>query len=440
MTAAKFIPPKSQISQLFCKKCPLSTCAGCGGNPTFSKNMTFTPLGVVDHCCHGGRLFGIWLLLSIFDEDELKQKKTSISVRKPESQPKGPKKAAVPSGVGYGGAGYGGAYGEYSPGGYGVAWDEIDYDSEDMDAIMMHQEELMMLEGPIHGAGYPLGRSALASSSLKDAEEEESPDVWMTSTLTLLTAFLTSSTPDYSEQELLLFRLSFLFDRVTALMRNDSISEVTQRRDLYDSAFSFVQVITDNSTLVQLIFESRLDKKDSPGLRYLSDGLRKGSINFNTSTADLSASLFSCSNNTYRQAQVFLKLARKSEQASSKKASIRLCTSIVGLYGQMEQRAAIPDRYNIENIRDPWTKYAEENRVTFTDDVLNNHHYLPAIVGTNSINLQRGRLNIIGREIANMTTSLPVGIFLKVAESRTDTMKALMVGAEGSPYAGGLFM
>ena len=106
----------------------------------------------------------------------------------------------------------------------------------------------------------------------------------------------------------------------------------------------------------------------------------------------------------------------------------------------MEQRAAIPDRYNIENIRDPWTKYTEENRVTFTDDVLNNHHYQPAIVGMNSLNPQRGRLNIIGREIANMTTSLPVGIFLKVAESRIDTMKALMVGAEGSPYAGGLFV
>lgn len=46
----------------------------------------------------------------------------------------------------------------------------------------------------------------------------------------------------------------------------------------------------------------------------------------------------------------------------------------------------------------------------------------------------------ISKEVATMTTSLPTGIFLKIAESRSDVMKVMIVGSEGSPYAGGLFM
>lgn len=49
-------------------------------------------------------------------------------------------------------------------------------------------------------------------------------------------------------------------------------------------------------------------------------------------------------------------------------------------------------------------------------------------------------MNTISKEVATLTTSLPVGIFLKIAESRSDVMKVLIVGSEGSPYAGGLFI
>jgi baculoviral IAP repeat-containing protein 6 len=79
-----------------------------------------------------------------------------------------------------------------------------------------------------------------------------------------------------------------------------------------------------------------------------------------------------------------------------------------------------------------------ENRVTFTDDVLASHRYHKAFSAVKDSNI--GRLSTIGKEIANMTTSLPPGIFLKVAESRSDVMKVLIVGPEGGPYAGGLFM
>jgi hypothetical protein len=53
---------------------------------------------------------------------------------------------------------------------------------------------------------------------------------------------------------------------------------------------------------------------------------------------------------------------------------------------------------------------------------------------------KKGRMNTISKEVATLTTSLPTGIFLKIAESRSDVMKVLIIGSEGSPYAGGLFM
>jgi ubiquitin-protein ligase len=68
---------------------------------------------------------------------------------------------------------------------------------------------------------------------------------------------------------------------------------------------------------------------------------------------------------------------------------------------------------------------------------LENHRYQDKFASTKSGN--KGRLTAIGREIANMTTSLPAGIFVRVAESRCDIAKILIVGVEGTPYEGGLF-
>jgi baculoviral IAP repeat-containing protein 6 len=42
-------------------------------------------------------------------------------------------------------------------------------------------------------------------------------------------------------------------------------------------------------------------------------------------------------------------------------------------------------------------------------------------------------------EVANMATSLPVGIFVKVSGTRPDIMKCLIMGPPDSPYGYGLF-
>jgi hypothetical protein len=92
--------------------------------------------------------------------------------------------------------------------------------------------------------------------------------------------------------------------------------------------------------------------------------------------------------------------------------SIRICERIVEIYEHLQKHETCPPLAG-DDQTDVWTKYAEENRVMFDDDVLKNHRYLNEI--NNLKSSKGGRLTTIGKEIATMTTSLPAGIFVKVS-------------------------
>ncbi|KAM5469717.1 putative gamma-glutamyltransferase [Microsporum audouinii] len=50
-----------------------------------------------------------------------------------------------------------------------------------------------------------------------------------------------------------------------------------------------------------------------------------------------------------------------------------------------------------------------------------------------------GRIKRMVTEVANMSTSLPIGIFVKVSESRPHMMRCLIMGPPDSPYGYALF-
>lgn len=126
-----------------------------------------------------------------------------------------------------------------------------------------------------------------------------------------------------------------------------------------------------------------------------------------------------------------------SQEKRDEDDSVQMCQRIIDIYEYLQKHK---DRPTLAvDQTDSWTKFAEENKVTFDDDVLKNHRFILEIRNLKSSNT-KGRLVTIGKEVATMTTSLPAGIFVKVAESRSDVMKVLIVGPEGSPYAHGLFM
>ncbi len=142
--------------------------------------------------------------------------------------------------------------------------------------------------------------------------------------------------------------------------------------------------------------------------------------------------MFAGSLDTYRQAKSFLAISKMPQGAPSPALtptvtdtvpfiseekrdddddSVKMCEQIVDIYEYLQKYEASPSVAG--DHTDVWTKYAEENRVTFDDGVLKNHRYLNEI--NNLKSSPKGRLTTIGKEVATMTTSLPAGIFVKVS-------------------------
>ncbi|KAF9074993.1 hypothetical protein BDP27DRAFT_1443929 [Rhodocollybia butyracea] len=66
-------------------------------------------------------------------------------------------------------------------------------------------------------------------------------------------------------------------------------------------------------------------------------------------------------------------------------------------------------------------------------------NYAPELTSTrNATRIPKNRLHLV-KELAVLATSLPPGIWMRVDEVRNDTIKILIAGPDGTPYAGGLF-
>lgn len=459
LAGAKRFPPTTQISFLQCTACREITCAGCGKAPVLNKdNSVWTSLGMINNCCEDGRLFGIWLLLCRFEEEDTR---FNANPSKPKPKPvlKDARRKVHPaiahnhqflqaqqvlaSKIGTASSGITSGFAS------GVGYSSDPYEDEAFD-----EEEFMTM----HMYGYPR-RPTLIANPVKDTI-----DPMLATTMKLLTGFLPRVKSDAStvpSDDMCLFRSSILLDRVNDMARNDSITDIMERREAYDAMFDFVRSLTYHpcKAFSQLFLESRPERKFNPGLKALTS-----SSYVSMSNGAFTSSWLSACENTYRQSRVFIELVSKSEKPRGERSlaqkirgslrrdaspepesitpqskdSVRICETVIQLYENLERGMT---KINTKNELDnpaKWQKFMEENKVTFTDDVLKNHRCLNKRGGGRQVG-PSGRMNTIGKEIANMATSLPEGIFLKVAESRSDVMKVLMVGVEGTPYAGGLF-
>lgn len=87
------------ISAVFCEKCKKYTCIGCRDKPGLgSRGATVqkSPEITVNNCCENRKLFGIWALLSVFDETEL-----SVQNQRIKNAPKGYSHSNAGEGTGY---------------------------------------------------------------------------------------------------------------------------------------------------------------------------------------------------------------------------------------------------------------------------------------------------------------------------------------------------
>ncbi|KAI1007234.1 hypothetical protein K3495_g994 [Podosphaera aphanis] len=414
---AQQIPPLVPFSAKLCPNGHL-TCVGCGNRPKFNEKHFFTSVGVINQCCELGQLFGIWCLIARIDNVETFQPHVKPIVQKRPTNQKGFSKSLLITapGVGYASD----AYSHYN-----------------------HLSSLDTYHQTNSEVANPLSQNPATYDMIKD--KDSSKDCIMIETLKLLNVCLyPSESPTLNKfiQNLdIFFRTSTLLDLIIDYLRNDSVDELTQRAPMILEICRFLGIISKNPALVGLLLDPWPRKKTS-GIVKLS----QNSDHFDTEYTILdpcSASLLQATTNTYQQLKTYLELTNKGLSPGGPQ-STNVCKAIIQLYESLkaveQKRNPVLIDLTSENVPlDAWKIFAENNRVTFTDETLVSHKFTVEFSAVLTSNVKH-RLNKISKEVATLTTSLPPGIFLKVAESRIDVMKVLIVGSEGSPYAGGLFI
>lgn len=393
-------------------KCRASTCLGCGDRPRVGKFVGKHKIDglVVDWCCESGRVFAIWALLCRYDQMELELQLLQDSQRKYRFSP--------PPNL--------------SKYGYDIGY--------------MSSRGL-----PRGGYGAPV--SPILSFKQADSKTDK--------TTRLLIGLIIELLPLRNEhgkavpQEMsAMIELSLLQDRAAELLRNDSLQDTTSRARLYFALFEFFERLGKHPSTSHLVYEERFAKKQSSGLLAISlpaviGSKGKGKLGSAPrlilgDVEQMAASLINCMGNLAKQSQVLI----KASQAASKEFHtaegadlLEIANRVVDLYDSMAadqgraQNSSGPSKNNFAT----WEEYHQNHCMVTEDNVLAHLVTKLAIDAKALDESPRNRIKRLVTEISEMSTSLPLNIFVKADTVRPDVMKCLIVGPEGTPYEYGLF-
>lgn len=248
---------------------------------------------------------------------------------------------------------------------------------------------------------------ALGLSVPQHVGNDEMQDKVNTDVLQMLLPFLPSSNSKPVPELVALFRLSLLIDCAAVLMRNDSITDMTKRKNLYHALFAFLTTITKCRPLVDILLEQRPTKKRSPGLQALGEEANRKSLTIDASPEGLAPSLVSCGREAYKHAKAFADLTKNaaiSTEAKLGSNSLTLCVELLDFYKTVKKTAPSVLDAMAPPSNDSWVIYAEENRVTSTDDVLEGHLFQMDFRRLNQS--PRGRMAFLWKELTTLTSSL----------------------------------
>jgi hypothetical protein len=326
------------------------------------------PEVTVTNCCENGKLFGIWALLSAFDEAELSvQKQTAQNASESYNHP------IAGKGTGY---------------------------STGRAAFPFNWRSL----------SDPYSTSHLSFS--QQVGNDETEDKFKIDVLKMLPPFLPSSIskpPQPAPELFAMFRLSLLIDCTAALLRNDSVTDMTKRKDLYHALFAFLTTVAKYPPIVSILLEQRLTKKRTPGLQALGEEGNGKALIIDVSSAGLAPSLVSCGQETRKHAKAFAGLTSNKAimtdiESGSNKETIALCKELLWFYETVKTVAPSAMKAIASVSRDTWTTYTEENRVTFTDDVLEVHRFQREFWTLQES--PRGRIAFLWKELTTLISSL----------------------------------
>lgn len=184
---------------------------------------------------------------------------------------------------------------------------------------------------------------------------------------------------------------------------------MAKRKNLYHALFAFLATITKCRPLVDILLEQRPTKKRSPGLQALGEEANRKSLTIDASPEGLAPSLVSCGREAYKHANAFADLTknatiRTEAKHGSNDEALVLCVELLDFYKTVKKTAPSALDAIAPASKDAWVIYAEENRVTFTDDVLEGHLFQMDFRRSNES--PRSRMAFLWKELATLISSM----------------------------------
>jgi baculoviral IAP repeat-containing protein 6 len=264
-----------------------------------------------------------------------------------------------------------------------------------------------------------------------------------------------------------LLQNSRLFRESHNLLRNDSMSDILTRSILFLSLFKFLSFVAHDPDAIKLINEHPPDHTDPS-----SEPHRKKPLLDPAASAEHSPSCLDLFESLVRQCSVFEKTLHKSSEPSfsssadvidvvSSSSSDQVIQAIRQTNSSLLAatfRAPILLNDDDDDDDDYYWPGAYDKKLkplSFTQTAISANHSFASGISTNSAalpyykrpvsfsNTPSNRLNRIAKEIASLSTNLPVNeqtsIFVLADEDRIDLLKAIVTGPAGTPYEHGVF-
>jgi hypothetical protein len=254
-----------------------------------------------------------------------------------------------------------------------------------------------------------------------------------------------------------LMRMSLLGHVMEELLRNDSISDCSERAALYAAFLTALEAIALNPRLVEFYTSPRDEIECTDGLERIISGhgqlvkkkdcssskMHPGSGN-ETGTAP---PLLELMENLCKQAETFYKtMANVSVNAADANVvnSINLCKSIIAVRKLLESTArqtgcsnSVSALQQVDESDAYRLACADLAYDEFPQSINVPYYFTTMAQSLKAVNPRR--TITLAKELSTMATSLPPGIFVRNAPNRPDWIKAFIAGPEGTPYYGGLF-
>lgn len=294
------------------------------------------------------------------------------------------------------------------------------------------------------GTGYGGGgrMSAAQTAAALANTPEDQKDMIIGDALAVITELLSSSDGPTDSLVLKFLAGSTILERVAELLRNDSMTNVTQRHTLYQRVLNFVRTLATHPKCSAPVLRQRYLKQSGisgqPATLY---SMCQGKADYNKNETNPPVCTYL--KNLSTQAQVIIKAAQSNPneyRSREGQMQVALCRQIVDLARTISPKLAssTPQGQSLATYI-PLAQYHKEHCCEEIDDNVMVQNYSLYTDAAMTYATKPGRMKKLVEQVANLKTSLPPGIFIRHASSRPDMLKALIIGPVDTPYENGLF-